>query len=311
MPATKLGGYATAAAVNFDGSRVVVYDANGLNMYNGNFRVIGSVPGGGELGIGFSGGLLFSPDNTTLYEETTPLFTPVIASIDARSLRVLGVAPAMPMIPVMTTMSPSFYVPVPFAVDSTGMLLCIEDWGIAFEDATFYENFSPVGPGTPTFMQHMSPYAGPLAGGTASSGFGNAFTQTPDVWYGTNRGAAKVDSGGTLTITSPPASAAGPVNLKFLFPDGTEVFDPLFFAYGSDPQYSVLSGASPDGGVPGQIAGFGLPFDPSGGTVTVGGNTATITTQASQYPPFFGSPFPSTYLNFTVPAGPPDGRTLM
>ena len=302
---SKLGGYATTAAVNFDGTRVAVFDAHGLVMYDGDFNPITLLPGGGDLGLGFSGGLLFSPDNRTLYEEATPLFTPLIYTIDVATLQVRGIAPAMPMIPApISQMSPAFYVPVPFAVDSTGMLLCTQDWGIAFEDATFYENLSPYQPGTPIYMHHMSPYAGPLAGATASSGFGNAFSLTPDVWYGANRGATKLDSGG-LTITSPPASASGPVNLKFLFPDGIEIFNPLFFTYGADPQYAVLSGASPDGGVPGQVSGFGLPSDPSGGSVTVGGNSATITTQTSQYLPFTGAPFPTTFLNFTVPSGSP------
>src|SRR6266702_4151409 len=212
----------------------------------------------------------------------------------------------MPFAPAaILGMSPSFYVPIPFAVDNSVMLLCMQDWGIACEDSTFYENFNAYQPGTPTYMQHMSPYGGPMSGGTASTGFGNAFSFPPDVWYGTTRGTAKVDGAGTLTITSPSASAPGPVNVKLLFPDGNEVFNPLFFSYGPYPQYAVLSGASPDGGVPGEIAGYGLPTDASGGTVTVGGNAATITTQTSQYLPFTGAPFPSTFLNFTIPPGPP------
>lgn len=305
-PAVKLGGYALAAAVNFDGSQVAVYDANGLNLYDGNFNLIAPLPGGGDLGGGsFSGGLVFSPDNTTLYEESMPVDTPLIYTIDASTRSVRGIAPAMPMIPVFTELSPSFYIPIPFAVDESGMLLCLQDWGIAFEDSTFFENLTPLQPGTPTFMQHMSPYAGPLAGGTQSSGFGNAFSSAPNVWYGSSQGSASVNSSQTLTITSPPASSSGPVNLKMLFADGTEVYDPLFFNYGSDPQYAFLSGASPDGGVPGVIAGFGVPYDGSGGSLMVGASTAQITSQPAQYPPFTGTPFPSTFLKFTVPAGQP------
>jgi hypothetical protein len=110
---------------------------------------------------------------------------------------------------------------------------------------------------------------------------------------------------GTLSITSPPAQASGPVNLKMLFPDGREVFDPLFFGYGTVPEYAILSGASPDGGVPGEISGYGLPSSASGGTLTVGGNAATVTTQSSQYLPFTAAPFPETFLNFTIPPGSP------
>jgi hypothetical protein len=39
--------------------------------------------------------------------------------------------------------------------------------------------------------------------------------------------------------------------------------------------------------------------------MTVGGNSATITTKTSQYLPFTGEAFPATYLNFTVPPGSP------
>jgi hypothetical protein len=308
-PTTELGGGTTGAAVNFDGSRVVVNDANGLNMYDGNLNLIGPLPGGGGIGSFFKGGLLFSPDNTTLYEETMPNNTPMIESVDANTLQVLGIAPAMRLISANSPINPPsgvtlpVYVPVPFAVDKTGMLLGVQYWGIAFEDSTFFVNISPNEQGTPTFMQHMSPYSGPLAGGTTSA-FANGTTFTPDVWYGANRGTATASST-ALTITSPAASVSGPVNLKLLFPDGLEVFDPLFFEYGSTSQYAILSGASPDGGVPGEISGYGLPTDPSGGTVTVGGNAATIASHTLQYRPSIGAPFPSTSLGFTVPSGSP------
>lgn len=48
-----------------------------------------------------------------------------------------------------------------------------------------------------------------------------------------------------------------------------------------------------------------MPADASGGTLTIGGRQATITTTVTQYPPYTAEPFPSTYLNFTIPAGTP------
>lgn len=53
------------------------------------------------------------------------------------------------------------------------------------------------------------------------------------------------------------------------------------------------------------IRSRGLPQDPSEGTVTVGGNAATITTIKGQYPPLGGEPYPSTILNYAMPAGAP------
>jgi hypothetical protein len=301
----QLGGYALEAAVNFDASRIAVYDASGLNMLNGNLAPIGPLPGGGFPGALFTGGMTFSPTTGYLFEVCMPFATPVIYTVDSNSLKTIGIAPAMPLIPVMTELSPPFYMPEPFAVDDTGMVLGIEDYGIAFDDSTFFQNFVTNEPGSPTFLQHMSPYSGPAVGGTTSGGFGNAFSLTPDVWYGANRGSAHVDSSNTLTITSPPSTTPGPVNIKMLFPDGIEVFDPNFFSYGPYVQYNVLSGASPDGGTPGQIAGFGMPLDGSGGTLSVGGAPASITTTQTQYLPFTGSPFPSTFLKFDIPPGTP------
>ncbi len=307
---TNLGGYAADAAVNFDGSRVAVYDASGLNMYDGNLNLLGPIPGGGVLGSGLAqGGMVFNPINGDLYEVSMPTYIPVILTVDPNSLSAVSIAPAMGMIPVMTELSPPFYMAAPFAVDSTGMVLGVQDFGITFDDSTFSQNLINGQLGPCVYMQHMSPYVGPLAGGTVSGGFGCAFPPiTPAVWYGGNRGTANLSipagqpvSVGELTISSPPATVPGPVNLKFLFPDGTENFDPLFFSYGPSIRYAAISGASSAGGAPGMIDGYGMPTDGAGGTVTVGGSTASITAS----PAGFTSPFPSTALSFTVPAGTP------
>ena len=298
------------AAVNFDGSRVAVYDTSGLNLYDGNLNLLGPIAGGGVLGSGLlKGGMVFSPTSGDLFEVSMPTDMPVILTIDPNSLNAVNIAPAMGMIPVMTELSPSFYMAAPFAVDSTGMVLGVQDYGITFDDSTFSQNLLTTQLGPCVYMQHMSPYVGPLAGGTTSGGFGCAFPPiTPAVWYGANRGTASLSisagqpvSLGELTITSPPATLLGPVNLKFLFPDGTEIFDPLFFSYGPLIRYAAISGASPEGGAAGMIDGYGMPSDSAGGTITVGGSAATIVPSAAG----FTSPFPSTALSFTVPPGNP------
>ncbi|HKN73977.1 MAG TPA: IPT/TIG domain-containing protein [Candidatus Acidoferrum sp.] len=300
-----LAGYAVAAAADLHASHVAVYDASGLNMYDGNLTPLGPLPGGGLADFLLQGGMVFSPTNGNLYEVCQPAFSPLIMTINSQTLNVLGIAPAMPMIPVMTEMSNGFDVALPIAVDSTGMVIGVQDYGIVFDDSAFYENLVPNQPGTPVYLQHMSPYFGPLSGGTSSGGFGNSFDLTPDVWYGPNRGKASLGNGGVLTITSPPTTVPGPVDIKIFFPDGIEVYDPLFFSYGPDVQYNYFSGSGPNGDVAGRIAGFGMPLDGSGGTLTVGGTAADITTVQTQYLPFTGSPFPNTYLNFVIPPGSP------
>ena len=299
-----IGGQPLTGSVNFDGSRVLA----DVSMFDGNFNFLGNVPGGGVLGgPDFDGGTIFSPDTGLLYEVSMPFFTPVIFTIDPTSLTAIDVAPAMPMIPAGSELSPPFFMPVPFAVDSTGMVLGLQDYGIAFDDSTYSIDFAISQPGTPTFLQHMTPQFGPLSGGTTSGGFGNAFSLTPDVWYGSNRGIAQIGTANALTITSPPAAAPGPVNIKMLFPDGIEVFNPLFFSYGPLLQTSVQSGAAPVGGSTGQIAGYGLPSNSTAGTITIGGAPATITSSSPRIGSleFGGYPFPSGTVNFSVPPGSP------
>jgi hypothetical protein len=309
---TNLAGYALVAAVNHDGSRIAIGDlGSGLNMYDRNLNLIGSISGGGVIGGGqFQGGMTFSPVTGDLYETAMPTDIPVTFTIDPNTLNVLAVAPAMGIVPAaFLEMSPPFYMASPFAVDATGVVLGVQDFGIAFDDSTFAENFLSSQLGPCNHMNHMSPYAGPLAGGTTSGGFGCSFPpMTPGVWYGPNRGTAintipvgPIPNWGELTIVSPSGTSPGPVNIKLLFPDGTQIFDPLFFSYGPFIRYATLSGASPDGGAPGMIDGFGLPSPSNGGTVSVGGSAGQVNSLSS----LFSSPFPSSGLGFTVPAGSP------
>ncbi len=299
-----LGGLANCAAVNYDGSRVAVYDYAGLNMYDGNLNLLGPLPGGGLLGgLPFEGGMVFSATTGDLYETSVPSDLPFIITIDPNTLQPLTIAPAMG-IPAGDNMPP-LYIPTPFAIDSTGMVLGLQPYGVSFDDSTFGQNFSPMQPGFPNYVNHMSPYVGPLSGGTMSGGFGNAFNITPAVWYGQIQGVA-INTNHDLEITSPATTVPGPVNVKFIFPDGTEVFDPLFFSYGPLLQHAVLSGAPPEGGVPGEVSGFGLPSGSGGGTLTVGGAAATIKNPPSTNAPYTGAPFPtSSIISFSIPPGSP------
>jgi hypothetical protein len=123
------------------------------------------------------------------------------------------------------------------------------------------------------------------------------------VW--SNSWLCQFPSGGSLTFTSPPGTTPGPTNVKFIYPNGEQAFYPQLFSYSTFPEYPLLSGSSPDGGAPARILGYGLPQDASGGTLTVGTHTATITTVKGQYPTFGGEPYPSTILNYNFPPSAP------
>jgi hypothetical protein len=285
-------------AVNQDGSRVVAEStSSAVGLYDGSFQLLGTLYPVNASAY-FSGSFIFGANGNNLYEISGNRIT----TIDTASVSVVGTAPVIaPGDQFWYGSAPPLG--TPFAVDANGMLLDIQPSGIGFEDTTFFQNY-----GTNTVPQPsavtLSTYSGPLSGGTDVSPYGY-FGLTPDVWFGGTHGTASLDGTNTLTITSPPSTTPGPVNLKYLFPDGAQLFSPQVFTYSAFPQYAILSGGSPDGGEPGRISGFGLPTDPSNGSMTVGGNNATITTKTSQYLPFTGEAFPTTYLNFTVPPGSP------
>ena len=284
------------SAVNYNGTRFVGENNSHWALYDGSFQLIGNLPTSlTSTGISFYGGWVFSPDGSTLYQIGSNFGTSgaYIQTFDVASLTLKGTAPAL------STQSLS----TPVDVDQNGILLGIQNFGVGFDDSTFFQTY-PANPVGETWPVLLTPRAGPLGGGTSSAPYG-FYDITPDVWYGANRGSASVDASNSLTIVSPAGNADGPVNVKFLFPNGDQIFMPQAFSYSVFPEYSILSGASPNGGVPGEIAGYGMPADASGGTLTIGGSQATITTTVTQYPPYTAEPFPSTYLNYTVPAGTP------
>ena len=294
-------GYLPVMAVSHDGSRLVLGFENSASLYDQNLNLLGTVPGTLTGPAGLSGGILFSTDGTKLYEiaEYGP---PAILTIDASSppnLTVLGVAPTANSQGGGGTVS----TPTPFAIDGAGIILAIQNYGISFEDSTFYQTYAANQPNVGGGLLYTAAYAGPLAGGTPSTLY--TFPGlTPDVWFGQTRGSANI-SQGELTVTSPPSTTPGPVNVKFIYPDGETAFGAQLFSYSAFPEYALMSGSSPNGGAPAQLIGYGLPEDPSGGTVAIGSNTATITSTLGQYPPFSPEPIPSTILNYTFPQGTP------
>jgi hypothetical protein len=293
-------GDAKVVGVNRDGSRLVLLGSFGiLTLYDNNLNLIGSLPG--KLSI--SGGAVFSGDGTKLYEVTTYNNLAAILSVNASSLAVSGTAPSSFSNIYFGSGNNASPTPVPFAIDTTGMVLAIQTYGVSFEDSTFYQTYAANQPTSSGSSAGPTPASGPLAGGTTSSLYAFPALQ-PDVWFGQMRGSTSLLQG-QLTFTSPPSQTPGPVNVKFIYPDGEQAFYPQLFGYSTFPEYALASGSSPNGGATGQVVGYGLPQDPSEGTLAVGGNTAIITTVKGQYPPLSGEPYPSTILSYTIPAGAP------
>ena len=294
-------GFFNIDAVNQDGSRLIIYSLAGTNLYDSNLTLLGPIPGAIPVNGLLDGGAIFSPDNTKIFDVAS-----MVTTIDATTLKVLGTAPASNAEPVGT--SGAAGTEQPFAIDSAGMLLGIQNFGISFDDSTFYQNYVINQPNSNVGTEYFDAPAGPLAGGTTSGGY--AFPSlVPDVWFGQTRGITNITDG-QLFFTSPPGTTPGPVNIKFIYPDGIQTFYPQLFSYSTFPEYAVTSGSSPSGGAAAQVVGYGLPADASGGTLTIGSTVATITTVARQNPAYSGEPYPSTVLGYTLPAGTPGRADL-
>src|SRR4029077_1270152 len=119
---TTLNATGFNSAVSMDGSRFILCSDVGGFVYDGNYNQLGVIPPCGP-GVApfFMGGAVFSADGKFIYEEVLANI-PQILKIDANSLNLVSTAPALPMIPVGTELSPPYYVPNPFAVDDTGMV---------------------------------------------------------------------------------------------------------------------------------------------------------------------------------------------
>lgn len=308
--------YQPIVAVNQDGSRLLLRIFTNsligyqLYLYDNNLNAIpgGTLPGSVSSLVGYgylSGGAIFSADGTKIYEMADDRVAGIVI-IDTTSLSVLGIAPATVVSPV--NISGANALAVPFAIDPSGMVLGLQNYGISFDDSTFVQNYAANQPSVSGSLPTNAVFDGPLSGGTAFSPY--LFPDlTPDVWFGQTRGSASI-VGSQLNVTSPPSAVPGPMNIKMIFPDGEQIFAPEFFTYSTFPEYAVFSGSSPNGGAPGQVLGYGLPVSPGGGTLTVGGNQATITPPANSFIPFSGEPFPSTILSYTFPPGTPGPADL-
>jgi hypothetical protein len=303
----------TLQTSNADGS-VIIANVNGLSVRGTQFlsgtglslRALTPALSSGLLSTiesvsFFPKTFLFSQDGRTLYQTGSKANAQMVATYDA-SGGLLGLAPAItsPMPPLSSGYGGNT---VLVDADSSGILIGIQSGGVAFEDSTYLQDYgtttSLLG-GTPS---SFSPQAGPLSGGTSFSA--NSYpTIQPDVWFGNVRGTTALSSG-SLTLTSPVGEAAGPVDLKLIFPNGVLGYAAQGFSYGPYAQTMLYNGSAPKGGAVSALTGFGLPVDSGSGSITVDGNSAPITSTVGQYPAWTGEAVPSTYVKFTLPAGRP------
>jgi len=261
---------------------------------------LGQAPVGGLLS-----GMQYSLDGQSLYMVSKPGNVPLISTVNATSLSLIGQAPAYAFgLFAVPGVGPVTF-EGPMASDSTGMLFGAADHGVALDDSTSFQNIAPSAT-EPSSAVVVAPDEGAPSAATQVSITTQVFDTIPDVWFGSLRGTNPgLNAIGQAQATAPPSPVAGPVNVKLISPEGTEANIPQGYTYGSAAvSYSTLA-ASPSGGVLADLFGYGFGVDISGAPiqVAVGGETATVnlaTLFPAEYP--FGYPFPLQHLRVAIPA---------
>ncbi|MGA8677593.1 MAG: IPT/TIG domain-containing protein, partial [Candidatus Acidiferrales bacterium] len=282
------------AAANPAGTQFVLFEGPGLIFIDTQFNVLGQIP----LNVASPQaqqptGLVYSPDGTRLY-MVTPGPVAIITTIDATNFTILGTAPGY------SNGSPVVLSTVenPLAADGTGLVIGSAVGGLVFDDSTDFQTLS-----NPTIISDgglITPSEGPVPGGTVTT-VTWASTGVPDQWFGSQLAATENLSDPELQATSPPATAAGVVNVKIIDSAGLMTMFPQSFTYGSVPLLTAPLASAPGGNVGADIYGFGFSVDTAGATqeITIGtGSAKTIRGTQLQG-------FPVQDLTLNVPAGSP------
>ena len=237
-------------------------------------------------------GLLFSKDGSKIYV----LGENVIVCLNSQTLAPIGVVPSQADLGF------------PSDVDETGLIFAPEAGGrgIGFFDAS-----APRALGTdfPVNGSFSPPQGSPANPGATTFSAVQGLTSGSQFYFDTPPGLAGAAPATILSISAPtsakvapPAHAPGTVNAIITNPDGEVAVLPDAFSYGPTIIAMTPSAASASGQTTVKLMGYGLDFPQGEIHVTVGGQTATVTSVFAgvQFSPF---PFPMDTIEFTIPAG--------
>ena len=279
--------------------------AGGLAFVDDNLNLLGSPAIGGTFW-----GMTYSPDGSKLYIgltlSTSASIYPVILTYDTVSFSLVGIAPAF--------LGSDGFQASPLTADSTGLLYGSYSHGLVLDDAANYQDVLtlPVGPPGPEIN-----WGDEAALNTAlvTNLDPVVYDVLPDVWFGNVRGTNIHFNNPQVSVTAPPSSSVGLVNMKAVMPDGWFTLVPQAFSYGSKILFLGGSAASSEGGASLALFGYGLRGHDNSPTVTIGGHAATVTGVATYR--FFNFstvtaayPFPIDEVMVTVPAGPPGSADI-
>jgi len=289
------------AAGNPAGTQFALFDGSNIVFIDQQFNTVGKVPLAAANSNEYQPtGIVYSPDGTRLY-VVTPGALAIITTIDATNFSVVGTAPGF------STASPQTPLAIenPLTTDGTGLVIGAALGGLVFDDASDTYSFSQNDAAT---AATISPMEGPVQGGTIATVSSGISSGTPDVWFGGQ--LSTVENASALPqvkATSPPAKAAGPVDVKVIESTGVMMMIPDGFTYGSVPLLNAPLATAPAGGVDVDIYGFGFSADSGAATqqVSIGSGNAKVLT-ATQ-----AEGIPVQDLTLTVPPGTPGPANIV
>jgi len=304
---TQFQDLAFAVAANPNGTQfAVAANGEGIYLLDSNLNILGTAPVGG-----FTTGMVYSSDGSSLYIVSQPVGAPVISTVNALTFEVTGTAPAYATNIAYFTRDPPLFIETPMAADATGLIFGAADHGVALDDSTFFQT-SIASAGALVWAIVANPDEGPVNSATPVAIETQSFNGLPNVWFGEEIGTETSANGaGQVQSTAPPASAPGPVNVRIFVPDGTVAMIPQAFTYGDWPVTYGTLGAAPSGGASMDLYGYGYGADVQGGSpqVQIGSNSAPVT-HAALYPTENAFPFPLQHLQLTVPPGAPGVQNI-
>lgn len=246
---------------------------------------------------------VYSADSKTFYIPNSGAVT----AYDLASQKEIGWLPNMVVIAtsgglnVGPSASPNYE-----AISSTGLLGGPLEEGFGFLDTTQLRT----GPmGTSFSNAYLNPATGPATGGTTTQWSAPATVNArSQIYFGPNPATSLTNSGGYVSVTT-PAGNPGPVDVYAFTQDGGMDLIPDAFSYGPTILEVTTNYSTAEGGGQGAIYGYGFgpatasTSVPSGLSVSVGGQPATIVSFNPNAYNISSPPFLLQSFYFTIPPG--------
>lgn len=289
----------SVAAVNPDGTRIAIAGAEGLTIYDRGFGAIQRLP----LSIPGCSSLLYSQDGAYLYCLQSNMLNNWVRILSTSTYQWVGMAPAMLEMGHPRVMDLK-------VVTNSGLLVGIAGRGVAFVDPSRHVPDLTENGGMFSFPSALEPPQGALGSPTQVTIAGAGWRPGAQAFFGLQPALNTTFlNTNSVTASVPATLKAGSHDVLLTFPDGWALLAPE--AYSVGPQIVGLgtNGGPAAGGIPIEIIGYGLKFDPSQVQVRIGAAAANIISLSS-YPGFSPFSYPMHRLRVQLPPGLPGQASI-